>query len=157
ELEDRPSRALRHAGRDPLTERARTSGLNERHPLVRDQRLADGAAAADHQAEHMLGIGAGGDAVEDLLRCDGDEGREAGRLPNYGVAADQGDRPAPTRHRQGEVERRDDAHDPERVPLLDEAVVATLRGDLAPEQLARLADGKVADVDDLLHLATGFG
>src|SRR5438445_12617177 len=39
------------------------------------------------------------------------------------------------------------------MPLLDQPVIAPLGGDLFAEQLARLPDGEVADVDDLLDLA----
>ena len=39
------------------------------------------------------------------------------------------------------------------MPRLGEAVARTLRGDRAAVELAREADGEVADVDHLLHLA----
>ena len=42
---------------------------------------------------------------------------------------------------------------PERMPRLGEAVAGALRRDRAAVELAREADGEVADVDHLLHLA----
>ena len=42
------------------------------------------------------------------------------------------------------------------MPLLDQPVVASFRRDLSAEQLPGLADGQVADIDDLLDLAAGL-
>src|SRR5439155_957934 len=44
----------------------------------------------------------------------------------------------------------------QRMPLLDQPVVASFRRDLSAEQLPGLADGQVADIDDLLDLAAGL-
>ena len=80
------------------------------------------------------------------------------RLPHHGVAADQRERGVPRPHRDREVERarsrrrrRAGATSPcSRWP-------GALRRHRAPVQLARQADGEVADVDHLLHLAEGLG
>ena len=47
-------------------------------------------------------------------------------------------------------------HRPQRVPLLDHPVVGPLAGDGQAIELARQADGEVADVDHLLDLAEAF-
>ncbi len=93
-----------------------------------------------HLADEAL---AGGGAQRRLLRG----------LPHDGVAADQAEHRVPRPHRHREVERGDDADRAERVPLLHQAVAGPLAGDGQAVQLARQADGEVADVDPLLDLA----
>lgn len=63
----------------------------------------------------------------------------------------------PGPHGDGEIERGDDADDPQRMPVLHEPVAGPLRGDGAPVQLARETDRELADIDHLLHFAEGFG
>src|SRR5205085_5018466 len=72
------------------------------------------------------------------------------------VAADEGQRPAPARDRDRKVERGYDPDHAQRMPLLDQPVIASFRRDLSAEQLPGLAHGQVADVDDLLDLAAGL-
>src|SRR5207245_10678426 len=136
-----------------LPEGPRAGRLDQREPLIGEQRLADRAAASDDEAEDTLGLSAGGHAVEDLLGRDGDQRGQARWLPHDRVTANQGDRPPPAWDRDREVERRDDADNPERVPLLEQAMVPPLRGDLFAEELPRLPDREVAGVDDFLPLA----
>ena len=57
----------------------------------------------------------------------------------------------------GEVEGRDDADRPQRLPGLAHVVAGPLAGDGQAVELARQADGEVADVDHLLHLAEALG
>ena len=79
------------------------------------------------------------------------------RLPDHRVAADERQRGVPRPHRDREVEGGDDAARPERVPRLHQPVAGPLAGDRQAVELARQADGEVADVDHLLHLAEAFG
>ena len=74
----------------------------------------------------------------------------------HGIAADQRQRRVPRPHRDREVEGRDDADHAQRVPGLHHAVAGALGGDGQAVELARQADGEVADVDHLLHFAQAF-
>ncbi len=58
-------------------------------------------------------------------RLDGERGQRGllGRLPDDAVAADEGERRVPRPHRDGEVERGDDADRADRMPLLDQLVI----------------------------------
>src|SRR5262249_47355331 len=56
-----------------------------------------------------------------------------------------------------EVEGRDDAGDAARMPGLDHAVFGAFGGDSQAIELARQANGEVANVDHLLNLAEAFG
>ena len=67
------------------------------------------------------------------------------------------DRGVPRPHRDRKVERGDDADDAERMPGLHQPVTGALGGDGPAVQLPRQADGELADVDHLLHLAEGLG
>ena len=79
--------------------------------------------------------------------------RPLGRLPDHRVAADERERGVPAPDRDREVEGADHRDGPERMPRLGEPVAGALRRDRAAVELAREADGEVADVDHLLHLA----
>ena len=81
------------------------------------------------------------------------ERRPLGRLPDHGVAADERERGVPAPDGDGEVEGADHRDRAERMPGLGEAVAGALRRDRAAVELAREADGEIADVDHLLHLA----
>ena len=84
-------------------------------------------------------------------------GVRSGRLPDHGVAADQGDGGVPGPDGHGEVERGDDADDAERVPGFGQPVAGAFGGDGASVELAGQADREVADVDHLLDLAERLG
>ncbi len=99
----------------------------------------------------------GGRAFDQRLAGDGGQRRQLGRLPHDGVAADQRDRGVPRPHRDGEVEGGDDADDAERMPRLHQPVARPLGGDGLAVQLPGQADGELADVDHLLHLAERLG
>src|SRR5690606_13551568 len=90
---------------------------------------------------------------------DGDRGqrRAFGRLPQDGITADGGDGGVPGPHRHGEVEGGDDSDRAQRMPLLVHPVIGSLGCDDLPVELAGEADGEVADVDHLLHLADALG
>ena len=79
------------------------------------------------------------------------------RFPDRAVAAHQCDGRPPRPHRGGEIERRDQAEHPHRVPIFGQAMFGPFGRDGQPEQLARQADGIFADVDDFLHFAARFG
>ena len=135
---------------EPVADTSATRGIGH-------QRLADlgppstSALSAVGRPDPSGGLGqqrlAGQRGQQGLLR----------RLPDHGVTADQGERGVPRPHRHREVEGADHADHAERVPLLHHPVAGALGGDGEAEQLPRLADGEVADVDHLLHLAQALG
>ena len=57
----------------------------------------------------------------------------------------------------GKIESGNDRARPQRMPGLGHAMARTLGGDGETVQLAREADGEVADVDHLLHFAEALG
>jgi hypothetical protein len=129
-------------------------GRDHRHAGVAGERLADVGVADGHLHQP---VGRVAEAVERPLEdAQGGERRERGllrRLPDHGVAADEGERrvPRPDGHR--EVERGDHPAGTDRVPRLPHRVPGALRGDGEAVELAGHADGEVADVDHLLDLA----
>jgi hypothetical protein len=116
-------------------------------------------ATSDHHrrkaGRHVAEPGAG--ALEQGLDGECGQRRLFRRLPDTGVAADDGQRrvPRPDGHR--EVERRDDPNDAQRMPGLHHPMVRALGGDGQTKELAREADRVVADVDHLLDFAQGLG
>src|SRR5207245_11167592 len=90
------------------------------------------------EAEDTLGLGSRRDLVKDLLRGDRDQRGQARWLPDDRVAADKRDGPSPARNGDRKVEGRDDPDHAQRMPLLDQPVIAPLGGDIFAEQLARL-------------------
>ena len=57
----------------------------------------------------------------------------------------------------GKLKADDDADNAERMPLLHHAMVRAFGGDGQSVKLARKADGKIANIDHLLHFAFAFG
>ena len=134
-------------------------------PVARQQRDAGSSTSAAPDggvAEHDLARSAGAAGLGDRplqQRVGGQRAqrRLLRRLPHHGVAADEGDGGVPRPDGDGEVEGRDDPDHAERVPGLHQPVAGPLGGHRAAEQLPRQADGVVADVDHLLHLAERLG
>ena len=87
---------------------------------------------------------------------DGGERRFLRRFPNRGVAADRGKRRVPRPNRDRKIESGNDSDQTERMPLLHQAMVLSLRLDREAVEHPRLADGEIADVDHLLHFAFAF-
>ena len=154
QFQDMAAEALLHQGAHVAATGHRACVGDQGHPGVGVDEVADVAAPADGQAadggvepevpQHLLG---------DLRAGDGREGGLGGRLPQNGIAADQGDGCVPAPDRHGEVEGRDDAHHAQGVPLLLQAVLAALAGHGEAVELPGQAHGEVADVDHLLDLA----
>ena len=120
--------------------------------------FADGAVADQHL--HQAGrhiAGALGGAGKDRLAGKRGQRRLFRWLPDDRVAADQRKRRVPRPDGDGEVEGRDDADDAERMPGFHHAVAGTLGGDGQTVELARQADGEIADVDHFLDFAEAFG
>ena len=92
----------------------------------------------------------------DRLAGHGAERRLLRRLPDHGVAADQGQHrvPGPNGHR--EIEGRDHAHGPQRMPLLGQAVPRPLADDRQAVELPAQPHGEVAHVDHFLDFAQGL-
>ncbi len=105
-------------------------------------------AVIDVALEGALKNGVGGKAGERRLFR---------RLPDDGVAADKRQGGVPGPDGDGEVERRNDAADAKRVPGFHHAMLAAFGGDRQAVDLARQADGEIADVDHFLHFAKAFG
>ena len=81
----------------------------------------------------------------------------AGRFPHRGVTADGGQGAVPGPDGHGEIKGGDDAGNTQGMPLLEQAVLRSFRGDGQAVKLAGKAGGKIADVNHLLHLAFPFG
>ena len=99
----------------------------------------------------------GGGPLEQGIARQRRQRRLVRRLPQHRVAGDEGERGVPRPHRDREVERRDHGARAHRVPRLHQPVARPLAGDRQAVQLARQADGEVADVDHLLDLAEALG
>ena len=89
--------------------------------------LAHDPARPDEQREDPRHAVVGHHPVGDVLHGDGGERRRLGGLPDDGIAADRGDRRVPRPHGHREIERRDHAHGPERMPLLHHPVARAAR------------------------------
>ena len=149
----------RWATRGPTCWPIRTEPVarDQRHPRIVDELFADLAAALDQPAHGLRRPHIGGGPLDQRLAGDRRQRRQLGGLPDHGVTAHQRDGGVPRPHRDGEVERGDDADDAERMPRLHQPVARPLGGDGAAVQLPRQADGELADVDHLLHLAERLG
>ena len=157
EFEDGAAEPAGDGGGDPPSRPGRAGERDQRNIAIVQQQFADRPAAADDEVEQPLRQAVGGDDFgEDVLDGDGGERRSRRRLPQTGVAADgrQHRIPGPDRHR--EIEGGDDADDPQGMVLFVQPMLGPLRGHRHPVELARLADGEVADVDHLLHFAQPF-
>ena len=157
ELEEAAPGARRHHRGQGLAHAAAPGRTHEAQTRIGRDPLAR-LAAADHDLEQARGSLA--EALE-RAREEGlaGKGRERGLLrglPHHGVAADERQRGVPRPHRDREVEGGDDAYGRERVPGLHHAVAGPLGGDGEAVELAREAEGEVADVDHLLHFAAAL-
>ena len=77
-------------------------------------------------------------------------------FPNGGIAADRGQECVPRPHGYGKIERGDDAHNAQRVPLLVHAMLRAFRVHRIPIQHARLSHREIGDIDHLLHFTIAF-
>ncbi len=158
ELQQRTAEPGGDPGPDLAAHGGRARGGQQRHLGVIDQGFADLAAADDQFRQVGGGVAeAGAGALEQALHGHGGKGGLLGGLPDHGVAADQGQRRVPGPDGDREVEGGDDAHHAQGAPGFHHPVLGPLGGDGQAEQLARQADGVVADVDHFLHLAEALG
>ena len=154
QLEQAAAEAGGHARADLAAHAGRAGRAHQRHAGMIDQRHA-GLAPADydlHQVRRRLAEARRG-ALEQRPAGQRGERRLLRRLPHHRVAAHQGQRGVPGPYRGREVERADHAHHPERVPSLHHAVAGALGGHGQAVELARQAEGEIADVDHLLDFA----
>ncbi len=136
--------------------RGRAGGGDERHPLVLDQALAELPAADQEPEQAPRGRphrSASPAFIASAWTASAVSGVFSEGFQTTGSPQTRAKRGVPGPDRHGDVERRDDAAHPERVPDLHHPVVRPLGGDGEPVQLPRQADGEVADVDHLLDLA----
>ena len=158
QLEQTPPEPRRDLWPKLAAHAGRSGRGDQRDARIVGQRRAD-LATALQQLQQTVGRvaeaseGADGDRHR---RCSGQRGLFA-RLPDHRIAAHQRQRRIPRPHRDRKVERADDGDRPERMPLFDHPVIGPLAGDGQPVQLARQADGIVANVDHFLHFALAFG
>ena len=116
-----------------------------------------GAVADQQGGQAGRGVTKAGEgALENRLHRQRGERGFFRRLPQHRIAADQRQRRIPGPDRDREVEGGDDADHAERVPGFHHAVRRTLGRDGQAVELAGQADGEVANVDHLLHLALAF-
>jgi hypothetical protein len=92
-----------------------------------------------------------------LVHGDRGQRRFVRRLPQARIAANRRERRIPRPHRDREIERADDSHHAERMPLLDTYGAWTARCASSAIELPREPAGEVADVDHLLHFALALG
>ncbi len=123
------------------------------HAFVVDQAVAE-VRTADEQVEDTGGQTRAGERVREPHR---QQRHRAGRLPHHGVAVDQGRGDLPCRDRDREVERGDDADDPDRFARHQDLLAGPRRG----EDLSGLAVAFVAvvaqDLGGATHFADAFG
>ncbi|MNQ59921.1 hypothetical protein D3C85_741840 [compost metagenome] len=132
-------------------------GADQGHTRVVHQRFAGITATDNHLAQVRRGITEVFHyALEQCLAGQRGERGLLRRLPDHRVAADQrqGGIPGPDRDR--EVEGTDHPHHPQWMPGLAHVVARTFGGDGQAVQLARQADGEVADVDHFLYFTQAF-
>ena len=96
-------------------------------------------------------------ALEQRLRGERGQRRLLRRLPHAGVAAHKGKCCIPSPHRDREIEGRHNPGHAQRMPGFHHAMVRPLRRDGEPAELARQANGEVANVDHFLDLAEALG
>ena len=158
QLEQAPSEPRGHLSAHGPAHQDGPGGRDQRETPIAGDVLADLAAPRHdrHEAGGRLGH-PGGDVRAQAMDGQRAEGRLLRGLPGHRVAAGQRDHRVPGPDGGREVERRDHADRSERVPLLHHPVGGTLAGDRQAVELAREADGKVADVDPLLDLAERLG
>eukprot|EP01132_Coremiostelium_polycephalum_P017959 gene17958-biopygen9566 len=132
-------------------------GADQRNTRVIHQCGAGIAATDDHLAEVRRRIA---EVLQYALeQCLAGQGGKRGffrRFPDHCVAAHQRQRGVPRPYGDREVEGADHANHAQRVPGFTHVVARTLGGDGQAVQLARQADGEVADVDHFLHFTQTF-
>src|SRR5437899_2037004 len=158
ELEQCPTKPLRDPLRDACTHRTRAGGRDEWDPFIASHAVTHDLGTAGDQSENgRIRAGFAADLFGNASDGDGAKQRFVGGLPQDRIAADGRERAVPGPNRNGKVESGDDADQPKRMPLLHEPVFRTLGLNRESVELARKTDGKIADVDHLLHFAFSFG
>ena len=149
---------LRGARRHRAAHPRAAGGADERHARIADQGVAGLAAAEDHLRQTLRGIAEAPPSARSRIawQASAVSGVFSEGFHTTRVAAGQRERGVPRPHRDGKVERRDDAHHAKRMPGLHHPVPRPLGSDREAVELAREAHGEVADVDHLLHFAVAF-
>src|SRR5580698_9683757 len=91
--------------------------------------------------------------IADLLHGDGGQWSFRRWTPEHAIAAHGRDHGIPRPYRNREIERADDAHNPQRMPLFIHAMAGALAVHGKSIELTRETDGEIGDVDHFLHLA----
>ena len=136
----------------------RACGRDQGDTPVSRQFLSNSLAVADEQSKDCrVGAGFATDALGDF----GDRNRGKRSffrwLPGRGITANRGECGVPRPNRDRKIERRDHRDDAERMPLLHQAMIFSLRLNGEPVKHTRLTDCEITNVDHLLHLTFAFG
>ena len=153
ELEDRPTEPSGDDRSHGTAHPRRPGCRNDGHVGVRGEGRADVGTALQHLVETVGSIDIGGGTPEQGIAGQRRERCLVGRLPQHWIAGHNRQGGVPRPHRHWEVEGGDHGARTHRVPGLHQAVTGSLAGNGQSVQLARQADGEVADVDHLLHFA----
>ena len=157
QLEDAAAEAGSHTWADFAPHAGAAGGADQRYARVVDHGFA-GFTAADHQlCQASRGITKGFQGFfEQRLAGQGGQRGLLGRFPYHRVTGDQGQGSVPGPDCDREVEGADHADHAQRVPGFTHVVARALGSDGQAVQLARQANGEVADVDHFLHFAQAF-
>jgi hypothetical protein len=157
ELEQALAQALGHAHAHLPAHVSRAGEGDQCDAFIVDEAGREFGPGVDEQLENRRQRMAFEHAIADVLHGERAQRGFGGGLPDHDIAADGGEERIPGPHRHGEVERRDHAHDTQRMPLLVHPVLGSLRMHGVAVQHAGLAHREVGDVDHLLHLAVALG
>ena len=159
ELEHRAAEPRGDLRPDDRAHAGRAGGRDDRHPLRGDERFADRRTADDdlRQAFGRVGTEALERALEDLHRRQRRERRLLRRLPDHRSPQTSASAAFHAQTATGKLKAEMIAHGPMRMPGLGHPVAGPLGSDHEAVQLARQADGEIADVDHLLHFAQALG
>ena len=157
ELEDQPTEPAGDDRSDGAAHPRRPGRRHDRDVGVGGERGADVGSSVQDLIEAAGSPELDGGLLEQRIARQCGQRRLVRRLPQHRVAGDEGEGGVPRPHRNREVERRDHGARAHRMPRLHQAVAGPLAGDREAVQLARQADGEVADVDHLLDLTETLG
>ena len=157
EFEDRLAEARRHDGRYGASHPRRAGGRDDGDTRI-GSKLCAGFWSADQAGRKAIR------RIAELARRpreDRHHGKRCQRrflgwFPDHRIAANERQRGVPGPDRNREIEGRDDGGDARRVPGFHHPVARAFGGNRQSVQLAGETDGKVADVDHLLHFAHRF-
>jgi hypothetical protein len=157
ELQQTFAKPTRHPFGDIAADGGGSGERHERDAPVIDETRGELGAGIDEQLKNGRQFVIAHHAIADVLNGNRRERRLGRRLPHGSIAANGGEERVPGPHGHGEIERRNDSHHAERMPLFIHAVLGPFRMHGGAVKHARLADGKIRDIDHLLDFTQPFG